>query len=164
MAEISRDLREKLEDFIVFEARQIDQGRFDDWAALFADDGTYWVPAAPGQDSPHDHVSLFYDQREDIATRVARLNHPQIHVQIPKSRTCHLISNVAVEAEQGAPGEYTVRSKVLMLEYRPKHGVRLFGGDCTHRLRARGDGFEIVMKRVDLVNCDDSFEALVLPI
>ena len=30
--------------FVVHEARLIDEGRYDEWLALFADDGRYWVP------------------------------------------------------------------------------------------------------------------------
>jgi hypothetical protein len=35
-----------------------------------------------------------------------------------------------------------------------------------HRLRATGDegGYRIVWKRVDLINCDDSFELIAAPI
>ena len=28
----------------------LDARRFRDWMGLFTDDGTYWVPAVPGQD------------------------------------------------------------------------------------------------------------------
>ena len=30
--------------FVAREAALLDAGRFDDWLALFADDGRYWVP------------------------------------------------------------------------------------------------------------------------
>ena len=63
--------------------------------ALFAEDGTYWVPAVPDQDSPFDQASLFYDDRELMRTRVERLEHPRIHVQTPPSRTAHLVGNTS---------------------------------------------------------------------
>ena len=31
-------------DFIAREAALLDEGQFDDWLALFTEDGHYWVP------------------------------------------------------------------------------------------------------------------------
>ncbi len=56
--------RAPFELFLIHEAALLDQRRFRDWMALFADDGTYWVPAVPNQESPFDQASLFYDDRE----------------------------------------------------------------------------------------------------
>ena len=82
--------REPFEHFLFHEAHLLDQRRFRDWMALFAEDGTYWVPAVPNQDSPFDQASLFYDDRDLMKTRVDRLEHPRIHVQTPPSRTAHI--------------------------------------------------------------------------
>ena len=101
--------RAPFEDFIVHEARLLDARRFRDWMALFADDGTYWVPAVPDQQSPFDQASLFYDDRDLMKTRIDRLEHPRIHVQTPPSRTAHLVGNVAVEEADAANGEYPDR-------------------------------------------------------
>src|ERR1700692_528934 len=97
--------RAALEDFIIHEARLLDARRFRDWMELFADDGTYWVPAVPDQTSPFDQASLFYDDRELMKTRVERLEHPRIHVQTPPSRTAHLGGDVVVEETDQAKGE-----------------------------------------------------------
>ena len=42
------DVKSEAEAFLIAEARLLDAGRFDEWLALFAEDGFYWVPAAPG--------------------------------------------------------------------------------------------------------------------
>ena len=68
--------RAPFEDFLIHEAALLDARRFRDWMALFADDGTYWVPAVPDQESPFNQASLFYDDRELMKTRVDRLEHP----------------------------------------------------------------------------------------
>ena len=39
--------RAPFELFLIQEAALLDQRRFRDWMALFAEDGTYWVPAVP---------------------------------------------------------------------------------------------------------------------
>ena len=150
-------------DFIVHEARLLDERRFRDWMGLFAEDGTYWVPAVPDQASPFDQASLFYDDRELMKTRVERLEHPRIHVQTPPSRTAHLVGNVLLEQADEAKGEYVVGSTVIMVEYRDEV-QRLFAGRQRHRLRRDGAGLRIVEKRVDLINCDCAFEAIAVPI
>jgi ethylbenzene dioxygenase subunit beta len=151
----------EFEQFLFHEARLLDDRRFRDWMGLFTEDGAYWVPAAPGQESPFDQASLFYDDRDLMQTRVARLEHPRIHVQTPPSRTAHLIGNVT--AETGEDGEVRVSSTVIMVEYR-NDKQRLFAGRQTHRLRRDGAELKIVQKRVDLINCDAAFEAMAVPI
>jgi benzoate/toluate 1,2-dioxygenase beta subunit len=155
--------RAALTDFVFEEARLLDTRRFRDWMALFADDGTYWVPAVPDQQSPLDQASLFYDDRDLMKTRIDRLEHPRIHVQTPPSRTAHLIGNVAVEEADEGKGEYLVGSTVIMVEYRDD-AQRIFAGRQRHRLRRDGAGFRIVQKRVDLINCDGAFEAMAVPL
>jgi 3-phenylpropionate/cinnamic acid dioxygenase small subunit len=155
--------RADLEEFVIHEARLLDERRFRDWMALFAEDGTYWVPAVPDQKSPFDQASLFYDDRDLMRTRVDRLEHPRIHVQTPPSRTAHLVGNAVVEEADEAKGEYVVGSTVIMVEYRDDT-QRVFAGRQRHRLRREGETFRIVQKRVDLINCDSAFEAMAVPI
>jgi benzoate/toluate 1,2-dioxygenase beta subunit len=153
--------RAPFELFLIQEAHLLDERRFREWMGLFADDGTYWVPAVPNQESPFDQASLFYDDRELMKTRIDRLEHPHIHVQTPPSRTAHLVGNVIVE--QTDEGEFLVRSTFIMVEYRDDR-QRTFAGRQSHRLRREGASFRIVQKRVDLINCDSAFEAMAVPI
>ena len=155
--------RAPFEQFLIHEARLLDSRRFRDWMGLFADDGTYWVPAVPNQPNPFDQASLFYDDRDLMRTRVERLEHPRIHVQTPPSRTAHLVGNVVVEEVDETKGEYVVGSTVIMVEYRDD-AQRVFAGQQRHRLRRDGASFRIVQKRVDLINCDSAFEAMAVPI
>ena len=155
--------RAPFELFLIQEAHLLDERRFREWMGLFADDGTYWVPAVPNQESPFDQASLFYDDRDLMKTRVDRLEHPRIHVQTPPSRTAHLVGNAIVEETDEAKGEYVVGSTVIMVEYRDEQ-QRTFAGRQRHRLRRDGTSFRIVQKRVDLINCDSAFEAMAVPI
>jgi benzoate/toluate 1,2-dioxygenase beta subunit len=155
--------RAAVEQFLVHEARLLDERRFREWMELFPEDGTYWVPASPGQESPFDQASLFYDDRDLMRTRVERLEHPRIHVQTPPSRTAHLVGNVVVEEVDAARGEVLVGSTVIMVEYRDE-AQRVFAGRQHHRLRREGTSFRIVQKRVDLINCDSAFEPMAVPI
>jgi 3-phenylpropionate/cinnamic acid dioxygenase small subunit len=155
--------RGPFEDFIVDEARLLDERRFRDWMALFADDGIYWVPSVPEQKSPFDQASLFYDDRELMKTRIERLEHPRIHVQTPPSRTAHLVGNVIIEQTDDGRGEFLIGSTLIMAEYRDD-AQRIFAGRQRHLLRRDGGTFRIVQKRVDLINCDGAFEAMAVPI
>ena len=155
--------RETLAVFLIREARLLDERRFREWMELFTDDGIYWVPSQPGQESPLNHASLFYDDRQLMKTRVDRLEHPLIHVQTPPSQTVHLVGNVLMEAVDETAGEYAVGSSVVMVEHRLDR-QRIFAGRQTHRLRRVGQDLRIAHKRVDLVNCDSAFEAIAVPI
>ena len=154
--------RTPFEQFLIYEAQLLDDRRFSDWMNLFSDDGTYWVPAEPNQESPFNQASLFYDDRTLMKTRVERLEHPLIHIQTPPSRTAHLVGNTMVEPAD-AKDEFLVSSTVIMVEYREDR-QRVFAGRQHHRLRRDGGGFRIVQKRVDLINCDSAFEAMAVPI
>jgi benzoate/toluate 1,2-dioxygenase beta subunit len=152
-----------LRTFIEHEAELLDAQRFDEWLALYADDAIYWAPAKRGQESWLDHVSLFFDDKTTMRTRVQRLRHAMIHCQAPRSACVRVLSSFRPAAGAADDGLYRVQSKFIMLEDRPGAARRVFGGRYLHTLRARSDGLEIVQKRVDLTNCDQSFPMLTQP-
>jgi 3-phenylpropionate/cinnamic acid dioxygenase small subunit len=150
------------EAFLVQEARLLDEARFDEWLALFTDDAHYWVPSEPLQASPFDTVSLMYDDRRLLETRVRRLASPRIYSQEPRSRTSRIVANVTIDENDVAAGTCHVRSKFIMIEFR-RNEQRLFGGTCQHNLVRTSEGIRITLKRVDLVNCDAPLDGLVVP-
>ena len=157
---VTLDVRQ-CEDFLVQEARLLDDARFDEWLALFTDKATYWVPSEPDQSSPLDVVSLMYDDRRLLETRVRRLSSPRIYSQEPRSRTSRVVSNVLIE-QSTTPQECLVRSKFMIVEYR-REQQRLFAGTYFHRLVVLGGSIRIASKRVNLVNCDAAMDGLVIP-
>jgi benzoate/toluate 1,2-dioxygenase beta subunit len=148
------------EQFLIREARLLDEGHFDEWLALFTSDAWYWVPAEPEQRSPRQAISLIYDDRRLLETRVRRLASPRIYSQEPRSRTSRIIANVTIE--ESSREACTVRSKFQLLEYR-RETQRIFGGTYLHGLVRSTDGLRIGWKRIDLVNCDAPHEGLVVP-
>ena len=150
----------RCERFLLHEAQLLDDGKFDDWLALFTPDAWYWVPSEPDQDNPHDTVSLIYDDRRLLETRVRRLASPRIYSQEPRSRTSRIVSNVSIE--NGDNNGCTVRSKFLMVEYR-RETQRLFAGTAFHRLVQTDGLILIASKRVDLLNCDAPLDGIVVP-
>jgi 3-phenylpropionate/cinnamic acid dioxygenase small subunit len=152
--------RQDCETFLLHEARLLDEAKFDAWLALFTADAQYWVPSEPDQKSPYDTVSLIYDDRRLLETRVRRLASPRIYSQEPRSRTSRIVTNVTLE-ESGADSALA-RSKFMMIEFR-RNEQRLFGGTCFHRLLRHDGALRIQQKRIDLVNCDAPLDGIVVP-
>lgn len=153
---------ETLRQFIEDEAGLLDEGRFQEWYELFTEDASYWAPGRHGQDSPFSHISLFYDDKHTLKTRVTRLAHPQLHCQEPASHCVRVVSSVRLQEVQGT--QYSLSSRFLMVEDRIGAPQRLFGGRLLHRLRDEGGGqLRIVQKRVELTNCEQSFAMLTQP-
>ena len=145
---------------MLHEARLLDDGKFDDWLALFTPEAWYWVPSEPDQADPIETVSLIYDDRRLLETRVRRLASPRMYSQEPRSRTSRMVGNVTIE-ETGKDG-CTVRSKFIMIEYR-REQQRLFGGTALHHLVQSGGRIMIAWKRVNLVNCDAPLDGITIP-
>lgn len=152
--------RADCEDFLINEARLLDEAHFDEWLGLFTPEAHYWVPSEPGQKSPLDTVSLMYDDRRLLETRVRRLSSPKIYSQEPRSRTSRIVTNVTIES--AANGVTKVRSKFVMVEYR-REEQRLFAGTYLHDLVLIDDAIRIAFKKVDLVNADAPMDGLVVP-
>lgn len=157
-------LLREVEAFLVREAGLLDDRRFEDWIALFADDGYYWAPAEPGQENPLAGVSLFFDDVAMLRTRIARLRHPRAHAQVPPSRTSRLVSNVAVEGRNPARGAVEASARFVLLEFRPGHAQRVFGGRYDYALLREGEGaFRIAAKKATILNCDDAHFPISVP-
>jgi 3-phenylpropionate/cinnamic acid dioxygenase small subunit len=146
--------------FLEHEARLLDEAKFDDWLTLFTADAWYWVPSEPGQADPHHTVSLIYDDRRLLETRVRRLASPRMYSQEPRSRCSRIVGNVSIEDAEGRAA--TVRSKFLMVEYR-REQQRQFAGTAWHRLVQFDGAVRIAWKRVDLVNCDAPLDGITQP-
>jgi 3-phenylpropionate/cinnamic acid dioxygenase small subunit len=162
----------RCEQFLLHEARLLDDGKFEDWLALFTPDAWYWVPSEPDQADPVETVSLIYDDRRLLETRVRRLASPRMYSQEPRSRTSRIIGNVAIEEAGPHPSlprmrekdkwGCTVRSKFMMIEYR-REQQRIFGGTALHRLVQLDGRIMIAWKRVNLVNCDAPLDGITVP-
>ena len=153
----------RCEQFLLHEARLLDDGRFDEWLALFTEDAWYWIPTEPDQQSPFETVSLVYDDRRLLETRVRRLKSPRIYSQEPPSRTSRIVANVTVEEVTADRSACTVRSKFLVLENR-RAAQRLFGGTAFHRLAQLEGNLRIAWKRIDLLNCDAPLDGILVPL
>lgn len=146
--------------FLIEEARALDERRWEDWLALFAENGTYWIPIEENQESPRTTVSLMYDDRQLLETRVRRLVAGKLHTQNPVARTSRIVANATVEGE--ADGATEIRSKFQLTEYR-RDKQRHFAGTMWHVLEPHEGSYLIRSKKVELVNCDSMMDGLTVP-
>jgi benzoate/toluate 1,2-dioxygenase beta subunit len=154
----SDQLYREVEQFLFFEARLLDERRWDEWLELFTPDGLYWAPLERGQTDAKNHVSLFYEDSLLRSVRARRLDERNAWSQQPVARTQHLVGNVDIETIHETGG-VVARSAFHMIEW-ARGEQRLLGGAYTHTLIRADVGFKIALKRVDLVNCDAIHQAL----
>jgi benzoate/toluate 1,2-dioxygenase beta subunit len=152
------DLRE-IEEFLYREASYLDRKLYTEWLELFTEDGLYWVPAAPEQKDPYDHVSIYFEDRLLRQMRVNRLRHPQAFSLESPVRASRIVGNVLIESFDAESGACRVRSTFHMLELQYAE-QQLYGGFYLHDLVPSESGYKIKMKRVDLINCDSPLDVL----
>ncbi len=154
------DLRD-IEQFLYLEARLLDEKRWDEWQAMFADDGEYWIPATRGQPDPVNHVSIMYEKSLLRAVRLKRYRHPNAMSLQPVPYSVHTVSNVMLDSFDEQRRVCEVNSRFVMLEYR-RDVTNTFGGAYTHTLESFDDTFRIRMKKVEIINCDGVLSSIQL--
>jgi 3-phenylpropionate/cinnamic acid dioxygenase small subunit len=146
------DLLREVEQFVYREARLADQHEYKAWEALWTDDASYWVPANDDDADPTTQMSIIFDNRARIATRVKQLESGKRHSQSPPSRLRRLVSNVEVMEDDG--DEVLVGANFVVYESRQR-GVAPWAGRVEYRLRRDGDGgLRMAAKKVMLVDND----------
>ncbi len=141
----------EVQSFLLREARMLDAKAWRDWADLFTEDGTYWVPATAGQADALYHVSHVYENRLLREVRIRRYANENAHSLQPAPRSLHIVGPAEVEDPAGDP--VIVHATLLMVEYR-RDEQTLLAGRTRHELVRSDSGFKIRQKRIELVNCE----------
>ncbi|MBU1359973.1 MAG: aromatic-ring-hydroxylating dioxygenase subunit beta [Gammaproteobacteria bacterium] len=149
-------------DFVAAEAALLDAGRFDEWLALFTDDGHYWVPLlGAAQADPHSHNSIAYEDRLLLQLRVDRLKNPRAHSQQPKSRCQHVLQWPRVEPAPEGSADVRLCTPFIYVEARGDDQMML-AGTCRHWLVPTPGGFAIRQKRIDLLDAGRALPSVQL--
>lgn len=160
-------LSSAVEQFLIDEAELLDERRFDDWLALYDDDAWYWVPVLPSSTERGLALAHYDEDRMHMEARIRRLQQPNAYSEHPPVKSCRLVSNVRI-IEQLDGGEFIVRSKLLMHEYRNRTAGgetrATYAGTVRHLLRQRQDSFSIGWKRIDLVDSEAGFYVASVPL
>jgi 3-phenylpropionate/cinnamic acid dioxygenase small subunit len=156
--ESSATLMSAVTAFIYREARFQDEHRYEDWEALWTDDGVYWVPANGDDIDPEKDMSIIYDNRSRIALRVRQLLTGKHFTQTPQSRLRRLVSNIEL-LEQPAGGDIAVASNSLVFESSLRDDT-VWAARNEYRLRFVEGELRMAYKKVSLVNNDKAIYTL----
>ena len=154
--------RELVEQFLYREARLADEGDYDAWEALWTNDALYWVPIGGEGGDPEQQMSVIYDNRNRISTRLKQLRTGKRYAQAPPSNLRRLLSNIEYlggRANYEGGVDLEVGANFLAIESRSR-GTHLWGGRTTYRLRRRGDDLLLAFKKVVLVDTDQPLPTL----
>src|SRR5260221_10955919 len=135
---MSLPTRESLIEFVFTEARLLDEARYDDWLALFAEDAHYWVPLdGARQEDAQRHASIAYEDRLLLSLRIARLKNPRAYSQQPGSRSQHVLQQPQVERIDHDTNDYRLRTPFVYVEARGEDQM-LLAGTWRHDLKRDG--------------------------
>lgn len=166
---VKHELIREIEQFLYLEARLLDEGRFQEWLNLLTEDIRYWMPvmgrrysaASKGitiLDAEHyaaeefagdGELAILDETKETLARRVARLDTGMAWAEDPPSRTCHIISNVAVtETDSGT--EVIVHSNFILYRTRGELEQDFYVGSRQDVLRSVEGDWRISYRKIML--------------
>ncbi|MDP3403469.1 MAG: aromatic-ring-hydroxylating dioxygenase subunit beta [Brevundimonas sp.] len=153
----SADLLLRVTEFLYREALYQDDHRYDDWEALWTDDGVYWIPANGDDIDPEQQMSIVYDNRSRIALRIRQLHTGKRHAQAPRSRVRRVVSNIQI----GETGERGVQVFCNSLVFESAlRADTLWSARTEYWLREVGNDFRMSRKNVFLTNNDQALFTL----
>ena len=145
------DLLHDISQFLFREARYADDHRYEEWEALWAEDGIYWIPANGDDIDPDRQMSIIYDNRSRISLRVRQLLTGKRHTQEPQSRLRRIVGDVELMKADGR--ELYVACNTMIFESALRGDI-IWASRNEFVLRRHGDDFKIARKKVTLVNND----------
>ena len=148
-------------DFVVREARLLDDKRYDDWLDLWTDDGIYWVPLTPEQTDGIRHNSHLHEDKLLRTLRVERLKSPRAYSQQPPSRALHVLQAPTIEARDDEACRFVLRTPFHYTEAQGDE-IQTFVGTAFHHLVGDGTALRLRLKRVDLLNGEAALPAVQL--
>ena len=159
MSQVATDA--ELVELVYAEARLIDEKRLDLWYELFAEDGHYWMPLTRGQKSPTGENSLMYEDKLLLEVRIRRLEHPNAYSQAVPSWCQHVLQAPSIEDRGSVGGIAVLRTPFLYVESR-RDEQQLYAGIAWHHLKRAAGRLVILLKKVELVNCEAALPSLQL--
>jgi 3-phenylpropionate/cinnamic acid dioxygenase small subunit len=155
--ESKADLLHDISQFLFREARYADDHRYEEWEALWADDGVYWIPANGDDIDPDRQMSIIYDNRSRIGLRVRQLMTGKRHTQEPQSRLRRIVGDIELVKADGHELHVTCNTMIFESALR---GDIIWASRNEFVLRRDADDFKIARKKVALVNNDKAIFTL----
>lgn len=150
---IDQGTRDSCRRLLEREARLLDEWRLGDWLAMFAPECVCWAPSTEPAGDPRREIAVLFDDRRRMEDRVYRLETDYAWSQQPRARTVRMVTNVEVFAVPDEGDALMTRSVFLTTELRDGE-LRRISGWNGHYLRRKGNGWEIVVRQTNLIECD----------
>ena len=144
-----RTFLDEVTRFIYREARLQDDHAYDEWEALWTDDGIYWIPANGEGTDPENEMSIIYDNRSRIALRIKQFHTGKRFSQMPRSRLRRVVSNIEILEKDDV--HLRVTSNAMVFESSPR-GDTIWASRNEYKLRRIDGGLRMAAKKVILVN------------
>ena len=145
-----------IEQFLYREARLADEFALEEWESLWTDDALYWVPALADDADPNTTMSVIYDNRSRIRTRLKQLRTGRRYAQAPPSNLRRMVTNIEYlggRANAGGDVDLELGANLMVLESKAR-GNHIWGGRVTYRVRLEEGALRLAYKKVVLVDAD----------
>lgn len=156
---IDMALERELGGFVRWEAQLLDEGRYEDWNALFAPQGMYWMPVSRSATDPRLEASHLYDDGMLREIHLARVRGAHAHSQQPAGRCHHQLQTPDVVEVDLSAGRARMRTAFVYYELRSGRTITLPGVAWHSLVRAAGQ-WKIMLKRVDLLHAGEPLPAV----
>jgi 3-phenylpropionate/cinnamic acid dioxygenase small subunit len=148
--------RDEAEDLLYREAALLDEGAWDEWLALYAEDAVFWVPAWRGEATPTSDPDrelslIYYESRAGLEDRVFRVRSGQSVASHPRPRCVHTVANVRVLAAEAEAAELAAAFTVHAHDVRAGRS-HVFFGRYEHSFRLADGAWRIARKKILLLN------------
>jgi len=151
----------QLLDLVYLESRLIDDRRFDEWYALYADDAFYWVPLVPGQADGENHTSLMYEDKLLLKLRIERFGNPRSYSLHPQVRCLHVLQRPEIELADPGGNRWVLRTNLVYVETQGDT-QQVYAAVTRLTVSVIEGALRIRLKRVDLLNCDAPLPSIQL--
>jgi 3-phenylpropionate/cinnamic acid dioxygenase small subunit len=155
-------LKEEVEAFLYREAELLDERRYEEWLDLFTEDTHYFMPMR--RNVPHDEPEReftragtdvnWFDEGKDTLTRRVKQILTGVHwAEEPRSRICHMVSNVQILHASPAgpmPTEVGIKSRFLVYRNRVETETDFLVGKREDLLRRVNGDWRIARRRIVL--------------
>ncbi len=154
----SRDEHDAVTRFVFKEAALADQGDYDGWLALWANENIqYWVPCNSDNADPAESLAIILDDRAHLEERLSRMKHRRAHTFSLSFRTQRVIGNVCVSSDDNE----LVATSSFVLGSISRGTQSVWFGQSEHKLTTTNGTLRIRQKTVNLLNNDEALTSLL---
>lgn len=137
------------------EARLLDQHAFDSWLDLYGNECAYWIPSTYPVRDPRTSITLEFHDRRRLLDRMARLQTGFAYSQWPASRTTRVFSGLETWPCPDRDDEWRARYNFTLVESRIGAN-RVLAGWNGFVLRRTPSGLKVLLKQINLIDCDQA--------